>query len=356
MAVTPEELKAPQTPGQLKDWLDRLVRGQIRYAAMIWGPPGIGKSSIVQQVADAHGMAMSDVRLSQLAPTDLRGLPVPDLETEKAKWFPPDFLPRSGKGILFLDEMNMAPPVVQGIAQQLILDRKVGSYVVPDGWFIWAAGNRREDRATVFDMPAPLANRFLHMDVAPDLDSFRKYGVENGIAEEILAFLSFRSPLLHKMSKTEPAWPSPRSWAMASTMHLNKMNIDSAVGEATGVEFYGFLDTYKKLPDIDKILAGEGENEAWPLEPSARYATTMALVVRPKTGLEVYNGMKWMSSPTDKPRSGEEFRSLLFANIMSAMKGSVKTDFAKIYAKDKDLTKVISRMISLQGSKLSRAG
>jgi MoxR-like ATPase len=156
------------TPIELRQYLDRLVTSKTEISTMIWGPPGVGKSSIVAQIAKSHGIAFVDVRLSQLAPTDLRGLPVP--ENGRSKWFPPEFLPDGGKGILFLDELNMAPPAMQGIAQQLILDRKVGSYTVPPNWFIWAAGNRKEDRASVFEMPAPLANRFLHLTVLPDMD------------------------------------------------------------------------------------------------------------------------------------------------------------------------------------------
>src|SRR5690349_18105341 len=133
------------TPQGLTEYLDRLVRESIYFSTMLWGPPGIGKSSIVAQTAAAHGIGLIDVRLSQLAPTDLRGLPV--AESGVARWYPPEFLPQDGAGILFLDELNLAPPVMQGMAQQLILDRRVGSYRVPEGWFIWAAGNRKEDRA-----------------------------------------------------------------------------------------------------------------------------------------------------------------------------------------------------------------
>ena len=141
------------TPDQLHQQLTTLLEHQIRRSVMIWGPPGIGKSSIIAEVARQHELEIIDLRLSQLAPTDLRGLPVAGEQT--ARWLPPEFLPREGRGILFLDELNLAPPVIQGIAQQLILDRKVGSYTVPDGWVIWAAGNRREDRASVHQMPAP---------------------------------------------------------------------------------------------------------------------------------------------------------------------------------------------------------
>ena len=171
------------TPEALGDFLATLVTHQVGHAAMIWGPPGIGKSAIVAAVATAHQLRFVDVRLSQLAPTDLRGLPVP--KDGVSTWFPPEFLPRDGAGILFLDELTMAPPTMQGVAQQLILDRRVGSYELPNGWFVWAAGNRKEDRASVYEMPAPLSNRFLHVDVEPDLDSFRRYVAARGLDEQI---------------------------------------------------------------------------------------------------------------------------------------------------------------------------
>ena len=103
---------------------------------MIWGPPGIGKSSIVSESCESNKLSFIDLRLSQLAPTDLRGLPVP--RENNCAWLSPEFLPTEGKGVLFLDEINLAPPAMQGVAQQLILDRRVGSYELPDGWFVWA--------------------------------------------------------------------------------------------------------------------------------------------------------------------------------------------------------------------------
>src|ERR1043165_8782300 len=112
-------------PAELSAFLATLVRHQAKLSTMIWGPPGIGKSSIVAQTAQAHDLEMIDLRLSQLAPTDLRGLPVADHEERISRWYPPEFLPRTGRGILFLDEVNLAPPAIQGIAQQLILDRRV---------------------------------------------------------------------------------------------------------------------------------------------------------------------------------------------------------------------------------------
>jgi len=112
---------------------------------MIWGPPGIGKSSIVTQTAAKHGLDCVDLRLSQLAPTDLRGLPG-GRQWCVALGSRPSFCRAKVPGCCSSMRINLAPPAMQGIAQQLILDRKVGSYVVPDAWYIWAAGNRKEDR------------------------------------------------------------------------------------------------------------------------------------------------------------------------------------------------------------------
>jgi MoxR-like ATPase len=280
------------TPLELEAYLQQLVGANVRLAVMLWGPPGVGKSSIVAQVAAKHDLMFVDVRLSQLAPTDLRGLPVP--QDGVARWFPPEFLPRDGRGILFLDEINMAAPTMQGIAQQLILDRRVGSYTLPDGWFVWAAGNRREDRASVFEMPAPLANRFLHLEVKPDLESFKRYALERGLNERIVAFLSFRPNLLHALDPKSPAWASPRSWEMASKLLTANLEVSSAVGDGAAAEFNAFEKVYAALPDLDPILNGD-RSLPFPDEPSARYAAVVGLTVRSETAQQAVNALLWLA-------------------------------------------------------------
>jgi hypothetical protein len=280
------------TPTALAEYLGQLVKHDLKLSAMLWGAPGVGKSSIVAQTAKAFDLEFVDVRLSQLAPTDLRGLPVP--ENGVSKWYPPEFLPTSGKGILFLDELNMAPPTMQGMAQQLILDRKVGSYTLPDGWFIWAAGNRKEDRASVFDMPAPLANRFLHLEVEPDLESFKRYGFTAGIHEHILAFLAFRPQLLHALDSKHPAWPSPRSWEMASKLLNAGLDISAVVGAGAAAEFAAFIQVYDMLPALDPILEGRAKNMAFPEEPSSRYATVIGLTMRAENAQHAFHAWQWL--------------------------------------------------------------
>jgi hypothetical protein len=284
------------TPEALTNFLDKLVKHRLMFSTMIWGAPGIGKSSIVDQTAKAHDMEIIDLRLSQLAPTDLRGLPVADNEHGISRWYPPEFLPREGQGILFLDELNLAPPAMQGMAQQLILDRRVGSYRVPRDWFVWAAGNRKEDRAAVFDMPAPLANRFIHLTVEAHLDSFKSYALGHGLHEHILAFLSFRPALLHKLDPQQPAWPSPRSWMIASRLYKVGLDIAHVVGQGAAAEFSAFLKLYNQLPNVEEILQGNGKKIAFPKEPSQRYALTVALTMRATSLQESYQAFQWIAS------------------------------------------------------------
>ena len=303
------------TPHELETYLSALVRGELKIATMIWGPPGVGKSSVVSQIAAAHGLGFVDVRLSQLAPTDLRGLPVPEADGKGSglsRWYPPEFLPREGRGILFLDEVNMAPPTMQGMAQQLILDRKVGSYELPDGWFVWAAGNRKEDRASVFDMPAPLANRFLHLTVRSDFDSWRSYALGRGLHEHIIAFLTFRPELLHRLDPAQPAWPSPRAWEMASQLHRAGLDTSPAIGEAAGAEFSAFVRLFEQLPDLGEVLSGGGTGLKLPDEPSVRYAAVVGLAARAQNADEAYHAFQWLGET-----AGPEWLQLYVATLVS---------------------------------------
>lgn len=279
------------TPNELTGYLGALVERHITLSVMIWGAPGIGKSSIVRDIAIERDLGFVDVRLSQLAPTDLRGLPVP--HEDHCAWLPPEFLPRDGSGILFMDEINMAPPAMQGVAQQLILDRRVGSYEVPPGWFVFAAGNRKEDRAAVFDMPSPLANRFIHLEVESSAEDFRQYAYARGFDERLIAFVAFREDLLHKMLDGVNAWPSPRSWEMANQLLGVELDIAPAVGIGPAAEFYAYLELLSDTPDVDGVIAGKQGIE-FPEEASLRYATVMGLVGRCKEATHAITAFRWL--------------------------------------------------------------
>lgn len=280
-------------PSQLKTVLDReflSAREGHHTPVMVWGPPGVGKSQMIAQIADNHAVEVIDIRLSQMEPSDLRGIPF--RTTDLVEWAVPAILPdaeRHGEfGILFLDEITSAPPSVSAAAYQLILDRRLGAYVVPEGWAIFAAGNRQGDRGVTYTMPAPLANRFSHFELDVNLDDWVLWAYANGMDDRLIAFLRFRPELLFDFdpSQNPVAFPSPRSWEFAhralqkfgDNQELLVESLQACVGPAAGIELGAFVDNLDKLPDIDAIV--RGETVAVPDETDLQYAVACALVGR----------------------------------------------------------------------------
>ena len=257
---------------------------------MLWGPPGVGKSQMVAQIGGRHGVPVIDIRLSQMEPSDLRGIPF--RTGEHVEWATPAILPdavRHGeKGILFLDEITSAPPSVSAAAYQLILDRRLGEYEVPDGWAIFAAGNRQGDRGVTYTMPAPLANRFSHFEFETNLDDWVAWAYANGIDERVIGFLRFRPELLFDFDPAHNpvAFPSPRSWEFAhrglqkfgNQPTILQGTLQACVGPAAGVELNAFVNSLDQMPDLDGIV--EGSETAVPREIDLQYAVAAALVGR----------------------------------------------------------------------------
>ena len=267
---------------------------------MIWGPPGVGKSEIIAQVASRHAVPLIDIRLSQLEPSDLRGIPFRN--GANVEWAIPSMLPdaerHGAKGILFLDEMTSASPTVSAAAYQLILDRALGDYRIPEGWAIFAAGNRQGDRGVTYTMPAPLANRFSHFEFDVNIDDWVAWAYRQQLDERVIAFLRFRPELLFDFdpAQTPIAFPSPRSWEFAHRA-LGKFGNDAAVlpgclqacvGSAAAIELTAYIDNFDKLPDIDAILAGE--DVAVPDSIDLQYALASALVGRAAQSSEREDG------------------------------------------------------------------
>lgn len=235
----------------------------------LWGAPGVGKSSIVKQIAKAKGVEFIDLRLALMDPTDLKGIPFYDKDSHSALWAPPAFLPRSGDGILFLDELNSAAPSVQASAYQLILDRKVGEYELPSGWSIVAAGNREGDRGVTYKMPLPLANRFVHLDMEVNVDDWREWAYKKELDERIISYISFKNEHLFTFDAKSDAktFATPRSWEYVDSILKSALDADvmldvisGAVGKEVAVGFLSFIKVMQRLPDIDAILeSGEGE-------------------------------------------------------------------------------------------------
>lgn len=234
-----------------------------RWPAFIWGPPGAGKSSVVRQVAEERKLPVIDIRAPLLDPTDLRGIPA--IVEGKATWCPPAFLPQPSDppGLLFFDELNAAPQQVQASLYLLTLDRRVGEYVLPEGWRIVAAGNRTDDRAVVFRMPSPLANRFIHLDFEVDFGDWKRWALAARIHPTIVGFLSFRQELLLDMSDTDRGFPTPRSWEMASDtlrrIAARPEEIEDVllgiVGEAAMLELTSFSREAADMAWIEAVLA-----------------------------------------------------------------------------------------------------
>lgn len=253
----------------------------------LWGPPGIGKSSIIKQIAQDEGIECIDLRLSLMDPTDLKGIPFYERESHSALWAPPSFLPREGRGILFLDELNSAAPAVQASAYQLILDRRVGEYTLPEGWAIVAAGNREGDRGVVYRLPSPLANRFVHIEMEVNVEDWRMWAMKRGVDGRIVAYIGFKNDALFAFDPTanERSFATPRSWeavhnVLQSTVpHPLLLDaIAGAVGKNNAVDFLGFCKVMNLLPDVDAILTGESSD--YPTDISALYALSSALVGR----------------------------------------------------------------------------
>jgi hypothetical protein len=233
---------------------------------------------------------MIDIRLSQMEPSDLRGIPF-RIE-DRVEWAIPAMLPdakrHGAQGILFLDEITSAPPSVSAAAYQLILDRRLGAYEVPAGWAIFAAGNRQGDRGVTYTMPAPLANRFSHFEVEANLDDWVAWAYANHIDERLIGFLRFRPELLFDFNPAHNpvAFPSPRSWEFAHRAlqkfgdrpELLLPTLQACVGPAAGLELNAFIENLDRMPDLDAIL--RGEEVAVPREIDLQYAVASALVGR----------------------------------------------------------------------------
>lgn len=279
-------------PSHLIPILDReflAAREGVHTPVMLWGPPGVGKSQIVAQVAARHGAPVVDIRLSQMEPSDLRGIPF--RVGDKVEWAVPALLPDAGGapcGILFLDEITSAPPSISAAAYQLILDRRLGDYRVPEGWAIFAAGNRQGDRGVTYTMPAPLANRFSHFEVEPNLEDWTAWAYAAGVDERLIAFLRFKPELLFDFDPAHNpvAFPSPRSWEFAHRA-LRKFGdapallsdaLQACVGRAAGIELAAFVENLHRMPDIEAILRGEPVEA--PREVDLQYAVAAALVAR----------------------------------------------------------------------------
>jgi len=278
------------TPNKAKNSLRHAMRK--KRPVFMWGPPGIGKSDIVAQITNSFkNSLLIDVRLSLWEPTDIKGIPYFDTNSGKMVWGAPAELPddelaaKYDNIVLFLDEMNSAAPAVQAAAYQLILNRRVGQYRLPDNVMIVAAGNREADKGVTYRMPAPLANRFIHLELAVSFDDWFEWAVTNRVHKDVVGFLNFAKRDLYDFDPKSPSrsFATPRSWSFVSELLEDDLDestttdlVAGAVGEGLAVKFMAHRKVASSMPDPVEILAGKVK-EMKTKEISAMYSLTVSL-------------------------------------------------------------------------------
>jgi hypothetical protein len=273
----------------------------------IWGPPGIGKSDIIKQLGTELDAHVIDVRLSLWEPTDIKGIPYFDSNTSKMVWAPPSELPDAELAskhktiILFLDEMNSAAPSVQAAAYQLVLNRRVGTYHLPDNVVLVAAGNRESDKGVTYRMPAPLANRFVHLEMKVEWDDWFDWATENKIHKDVVGFLTFAKKELYDFDpkSSSRAFATPRSWSFVSELLTDDDTDDTtltdltcgSIGEGLAIKFMAHRKIASKMPNPTDILSGKVKKMD-SKEISAMYSLTVSLCYELKDANEK-NAKNW---------------------------------------------------------------
>lgn len=335
---------------------DRVARNEPRkkiHALYIWGAPGIGKTEILRQVAEKLQIVVQEWHLSQIEPTDFRGMPKienilksdnPNDERTVSKLpaiFPTNDGPNGKGGIFFFDEINRAPKMVLSAALSLCLNGTVGTYELPPHWIVIAAGNRLEDLGgsigTVIE-PA-LSNRFSHVNYSPKVETWVKWALsQKHINPDLIIFLSFRKDFYHQLdSESEtPNWPSPRTWEMASEKEYNERErnwnnplskdeiyaiYSDDVGTVAARTFIEYLELKESFDEKDIIeIYNTGKKAKQPPERLDRAAAAAAAIAYYKkderlSESELKNVLEWMLSIEDIERRSSFLTA--FKNIHS---------------------------------------
>lgn len=267
----------------------------------LWGPPGIGKSDLVAEVTRELNGHMIDLRLGQMEPTDIRGIPYYNKETGRMDWAEPVDLPSEELAsqfpivVLFLDEMNSAAPSVQSAAYQLILNRRCGKYVLPKNVVMVAAGNRESDRGVTYRMPTPLANRFVHQEMRCDFKSWQQWAVNNNEHKDVVGYLTFAKQDLYDFDakSASRAFATPRSWHFVSELLEDEdhdedtiMNlVAGTIGEGLAHKFMAHRKIAGRMPNPADILTGKVDTLEVK-EVSAMYSLVISMCYELKSAVE----------------------------------------------------------------------
>jgi hypothetical protein len=262
---------------------------KVNRPVMIYSAPGCGKSDIVHQIGEKLGRPVIDIRLALYDPSDLKGFPYFDPISQNMKWAASSELPRdpNSNAILFLDELVSAPSSVQAAAYQLILNRRIGEYVLPENVRIVAAGNRASDRGVVYKMPSPLANRFVHLELKVDVDEWIDWALLNDLHKDVVGYISHMKQDLFTFDpkSSSHAFATPRTWMFVSQIlseenHIGEETsldlISGTVGDGLAVKFNAYRKTSAKLPKAKDILEGK-VNKLNTKEIGALYSLVISL-------------------------------------------------------------------------------
>ena len=267
----------------------------------LWGPPGIGKSELVADITEELGGYMIDLRLGQMEPTDIRGIPFYNKEIGKMDWAEPIDLPTEELAsqypivVLFMDELNSSAPSVQAASYQLILNRRIGKYTLPKNVVLVAAGNRESDKGVTYRMPTPLANRFIHQEMKCDFNSWQEWAVNKNIHKDVVGYLSYAKQDLYDFDakSASRAFATPRSWTFVSELLEDEDGDDDTitnlvagtVGEGLAIKFMAHRKIAGKMPKPEDILSGK-EKELNVKEVSAMYSLVISMCYELKDAIE----------------------------------------------------------------------
>jgi len=296
---------------------------KVQRPLFLWGPPGIGKSELVEGITNELGGLMIDLRLGQMEPTDIRGIPFYNKDIGKMDWAPPVELPDEETAsqypivVLFLDELNSAAPSVQSAAYQLILNRRIGKYALPKNVVMVAAGNRESDKGVTYRMPTPLANRFIHQEMKVDFASYQNWAVMNGIHKDVVGYLSFAKQDLYDFDakSASRAFATPRSWTFVSQLLDDEDSDDDTltnliagtVGEGLAVKFMAHRKVAGRMPRPEDILSGKVK-ELNVKEVSAMYSLVISMCYELKDAKDIVDQKKFHEM-------ADNFLSYMMANF-----------------------------------------
>ena len=273
---------------------------KVQRPVFLWGPPGIGKSELIEGITKDLGGYMIDLRLGQMEPTDIRGIPFYNKDLGKMDWAPPVELPDEELAsqypvvVLFLDELNSAPASVQAAAYQLILNRRIGKYRLPKNVVMVAAGNRESDKGVTYRMPTPLANRFVHQEMKVDFPSWQEWAVNNNVNKDVVGYLSFAKQDLYDFDakSASRAFATPRSWSFVSELLDDGVDdetltnlIAGTVGEGLAVKFMAHRKIASRMPRPEDILSGKVK-DLNVKEVSAMYSLVISMCYELKSAIE----------------------------------------------------------------------